>query len=206
MQKCISSYIQFLKEGRVIAFPTDTVWGLSVDAFNAQAIDSLIRIKKRKLNKSFSVLIPSVASLDQYATLSDFEKCLVREIWPGSFSIVLKAKDLSWANQLGSLDGSIAFRCANNRFTGELLDRWGRALVTTSANSSGFPVCDKAVAIWKLDANIKICSYFVNFMEKLHTPSTVIKVLGKKIKILRKSYQYDLLARTACQKNWTLEN
>lgn len=206
MQICISSYIESLKKGKVIAFPTDTVWGLSVDAFNQKAINSLVYIKKRKLNKSFSVLIPSIESLNKYVALSDFEKLLIKEIWPGSFSIVLKAKNLSWANQLGSVDASIAFRCINNKFTKELLNQWGEALITTSANSSGLPVCDRAASIWKLDANIKICDYFINFLETLHTPSTVIKVLDGKIKILRKSYQYNLLASIASQKNWILED
>ncbi len=204
MQKCILKYIKCLKDQKVIAFPTDTVWGLSVDALNLQAIDNLINIKKRKLNKSFSVLISSVDKLNQYAILSDFEKLLVKEIWPGSFSIVFKAKDLNWAKQLGSQNGSIAFRCINNKFTKNLLNKWGGALITTSANSSGSKVCNNSHDILKLSPDIKICSYFINFVEKLNTPSTVIKVLDKKIKILRNSYQYDLLKEIAAKKNWTL--
>lgn len=206
MQTCIQSYIKCLTEGKLIAFPTDTVWGLSVDATNTKAINSLAHIKKRPLNKSFSVLIPSVSSLEKYVVLSQWEKKLIQQIWPGSFSIVLKAKNLDWANQLGSLDGSVAFRCINNTFTNSLLIQWGGILVTTSANFNSLPVCTSAEAILQLNSSINICSYFMKFKEKLHSPSTVIKILEGRIKILRKAYQYDLLLSKATQNHWTVED
>ncbi|MBE8163396.1 MAG: L-threonylcarbamoyladenylate synthase [Bdellovibrionaceae bacterium] len=205
MQACITSYIQFLKQGKVIAFPTDTVWGLSVDACNTQAVDNLVRIKNRPADKRFSVLIPSVKSLSEHATLSNFEKNVVKEVWPGSFSIVCKAKNFGWASRLGSLDGTVAFRCINNDFVEKLLNQWEGVLITTSANVSGSSICNEASSIRKLNADIKICSHFNNFLQKLHIPSTVIKVKEDKIKVLRKSYQYKLLANIAFQNQWVLE-
>lgn len=204
MKSCINNYIQFLKNDEVIAFPTDTVWGLSADAYSQKAINNLINIKQRVSNKSFSVLIASVKDLRKYAILSDFEQVLIKKLWPGSFSMLLQAKDLNWAKSLNSKDNSLAFRCIDHLFTKNLLKQWGSPLITSSANLSGLEVCYDVNSILKINKNIKIDPYFLNFSDTLYKPSTLIKVVNKKIKILRKSYQYNLLAQIAKKENWDL--
>lgn len=206
MQSSVDFYIQGLKKGGVVAFPTDTVWGLSVDALNQKAVASLVSIKGRRFSKkSFSVLIGSPFDVEKYAILSTVERALIKKIWPGSFTVVLKVKNSNWAKGLGSLDGTVAFRCIDHNFTNQLLKQWSGVLVTTSANFSGSPVCTMAEDILKLDSKITICPSFFKFMDNLNTPSTVIKLTGNKVKILRKSYQYDLLLSKSCGESWIIE-
>lgn len=204
MKLCIDNYVNLLKNDEVIAFPTDTVWGLSASSFSQKAIDNLIKIKQRKPDKSFSVLVSSITELIKYAILSDFEKLLIKKLWPGSFSILLQAKDLNWAKSLNSKDNSVAFRCIDHLFTNQLLSKWDAPLITSSANISGHTLCHNADSILKINKHIKIDSYFLNFSDKLHSPSTLIKVVDKKIKILRKSYQYNLLEQISKQESWDL--
>lgn len=198
-------YIKSLKAGGVIGFPTDTVWGLSVDAFNSKAVKLLVNVKKRQSCKSFTVLVSSFAELQKHVLLSDFESNLLKKIWPGSFSVVLKVKDKRWALKLGSTDGTVAFRFIDHKFTYQLLSSWGGLLVSTSANFTGFPVCTSFKEVQKLNSKIQICSNFLNFKEGLSQPSTVIRVLEGKIKILRKAYQYDLFLEIIEKKSWVVE-
>lgn len=124
-----------LKEGKIVAFPTDTVYGLGADAFNEEAILKLFEAKGRNFNKAIAVL---VGNLEQASLLTDFipesAKTLITKFWPGGLTLIVNKKTGLPASL--SPNPTIGIRMPNHPVAIELLERFG-PLATTSANLSG---------------------------------------------------------------------
>ena len=131
----IETAIDLLNEGEIVAFPTDTVYGLGTNAFYSPGIIKLFEAKGRDANKAIAVLI---GELDQLSLLTDelsvTARKLVASFWPGGLTIVVpKKKDLP---ELLSAGSSIGIRMPNHPVALDLLRRFG-PIATTSANLSG---------------------------------------------------------------------
>ncbi|MBE0652321.1 MAG: threonylcarbamoyl-AMP synthase [Bacteroidales bacterium] len=128
--------VQVLKEGGLILYPTDTIWGIGCDATNEIAVSRIFTLKKRTDTRSMLVLIDSENRLSQYVKeipaiawdLIDVADKPLTIIYPG-------AKNL--ANNLISNDGSIGIRISKEAFSSDLVKKFGKAIVSTSANISG---------------------------------------------------------------------
>lgn len=128
---------ELLKQGKPLILPTETAYGLAVDAENPQAVRQMFEIKQRPMGKPVSVFVRSVAELEKYAVLnSESIKKAISRLWPGPVTFVLKAKNTSWPGVI-SEDGKIAFRCSNHDFVSLLLNSYQKPLTATSANISG---------------------------------------------------------------------
>ena len=131
----IETALDLLTEGEIVAFPTDTVYGLGANAFYSPGIIKLFEAKGRDANKAIAVLIGDNGHLD---LLTDFlsanARKLIKHFWPGGLTIVVpKKKDLP---ELLSAGSSIGIRMPNHNIALELLNKFG-PLATTSANLSG---------------------------------------------------------------------
>ncbi len=131
----LEAAMEILRSGEIVAFPTDTVYGLGANAFYSPGIIKLFEAKGRDSNKAIAVLI---GSLDQLELLTDplNERAtrLVNHFWPGALTIVVpKKSDLP---ELLSAGNSIGIRMPNHPVAIELLKRFG-PIATTSANLSG---------------------------------------------------------------------
>ncbi len=129
--------IEVLGRGELVAFPTDTVYGLGVDAFNDQAVRKLFLAKGRNQEKAIPVL---VANLEQFVDIVDRTTLpamrLVERFWPGPLTIVLgQASDLAEAI---SAYGTVGVRIPDHPIAQELIRASG-PLAVTSANRSGDP-------------------------------------------------------------------
>ena len=132
----ITQAVQVLKEGGLILYPTDTIWGIGCDATNEIAVSRIFALKKRTDTRSMLVLIDSENRLSQYVKeipaiawdLIDIADKPLTIIYPG-------AKNL--ANNLISNDGSIGIRISKEAFSSDLVKKFGKAIVSTSANISG---------------------------------------------------------------------
>ena len=126
-----------IKDGKVICLPTDTVYGIGADPFNADAVTRLLTAKSRTREFPSPVL---VADIEQAASLvSDLPplaRTLMAQFWPGALTLVLPARQLGW--DLGETNGTVALRMPNSEFTLELLKKVG-PLAVTSANKHGEP-------------------------------------------------------------------
>lgn len=131
----IQAALELLQEGEIIAFPTDTVYGLGTDAFYSPGIIKLFEAKGRDSNKAIAVLIGNIEQLDLLTDeLNGIARKLVSKFWPGGLTIVVpKKKDLP---ELLSAGNSIGIRMPNHPVTLELLRKFG-PIATTSANLSG---------------------------------------------------------------------
>jgi L-threonylcarbamoyladenylate synthase len=187
MHDDIKNALEVLKKGGVILYPTDTIWGIGCDATNQEAVQRIYSIKKREDSKSMLVLMENPALLDRYVEevpevawdLVEIATTPLTVIYPG-------AKNL--AKNLIASDGSIGIRFTKEKFTCQLLQRFRRPLVSTSANVSG----EKSPAVFD-DISEEIKSqvdYIVEYRQNDTTPaqpSSIIKLgTGGKIDIIRK--------------------
>lgn len=127
-----------IEGGNLIVLPTDTVYGIGADAFNAPAVASLLEAKGRGRQSPPPVLIPALTTLDALAeTVPQEVRDLAGAFWPGGLTIVLPAQpSLSW--DLGETRGTVALRMPDNPVALALLRETG-PLAVSSANKTGRP-------------------------------------------------------------------
>ena len=127
---------KLLQEGKVIAFPTETVYGLGVVYDNKEAYDSLVAVKRRPPEKPFTLMLADVEDVEKYAELNPVAKSLVKNFMPGQFTMITKAKPglPSWCV---SNIGNIGIRIADYDLIRDLIRKTGKPLLVPSANKSG---------------------------------------------------------------------
>ncbi|MBT9606484.1 MULTISPECIES: L-threonylcarbamoyladenylate synthase [unclassified Microbacterium] len=129
---------QAISRGELVVLPTDTVYGIAADAFNARAVAGLLEAKGRGRQQPPPVLVPGVGTLRALAAeIPPAVDDLVHTFWPGGLTIVLPAQpSLSW--DLGDTHGTVAVRMPAQNLTLELLEETG-PLAVSSANRTGMP-------------------------------------------------------------------
>ncbi|MEA9985193.1 MULTISPECIES: L-threonylcarbamoyladenylate synthase [Subtercola] len=127
-----------LSRGELVVIPTDTVYGIAADAFNARAVQRLLDAKGRTRQSPPPVLIPDLRTLDALAeTVSEPVRLLTAKFWPGGLTVVVPARaSLLW--DLGETEGTVALRMPADPLALELLAETG-PLAVSSANLTGLP-------------------------------------------------------------------
>jgi len=187
MQEEINKTIKALREGGVILYPTDTIWGLGCDATNESAIQKILDIKKSSEKKSMLVLLNNINFINSYVEHPPEVALDIAELSEKPTTVIYpNAKNL--AKNLIAEDGSIGIRITKEEFTDKLLQKYRKPIVSTSANVSGenFPVNFSEITNY-----IKVSvDYIVKFnQEKKMTsvPSSIIKIgESGQIMIIRK--------------------
>jgi L-threonylcarbamoyladenylate synthase len=134
----LRSALKVLKEGGVILYPTDTVWGLGCDATNNIAVEKIFSIKKRAESKSLIILVDSESMLERYVKEIPEAADQIIEVSDTPVTIIYpEGKNL--AEGVCSEDGSVGIRICNDEFCNELISRFRKPVVSTSANISGKP-------------------------------------------------------------------
>lgn len=177
---------EILKQGGIILYPTDTVWGLGCDATDAEAVKRIYEIKKRADNKSMLVLLDDPGKIASYADVPDIALELIEVTDKPTTIIYPGAKQL--ASNLIADDGTIGIRITREEFTRSLIFRFNRPIVSTSANISGEP---SPRFFDEISEEIRqSVDYIVNYRQNDHqpaSPSSIIKLgLGGEIEIIRK--------------------
>jgi len=134
----INKAFEVLKSGGVILYPTDTIWGLGCDATNAEAVEKLLKIKNRPAEKSLIVLLDVDSKLQSYVNeVPEIAYDLI-EYAENPLTIIFSgAKNL--APNVINADGSVGIRIVKHDFCTQLLQRFRKPIVSTSANLSGEP-------------------------------------------------------------------
>lgn len=187
IQEDIKNAIEAMKQGGVILYPTDTVWGIGCDATNAEAVAKVYKIKKRDDSKALICLVDSDARLQRYVRQVPNVAWDLLDVAVKPTTIILDGA-INLAPNLIAEDGSIALRITKEPFSHELCYRFQKALVSTSANVSGEPAaanyCDISQEI--LDAVDYVC-HSRRQEHKPHTPSSIIKLAEDgEVAIIRK--------------------
>ena len=138
LQEQLNKGIRMLKEGSLVAFPTDTVYGLGADAFNPKAVERIYQVKKRPKGLPLPLLIADISRVTDVAQpMSEIALFLARRFWPGGLTLVL-SKKTSLPDYLFK-DSTVAVRVPNHPVCQALIQGLGRAIIGTSANISGKP-------------------------------------------------------------------
>ena len=138
----IRKAVEVMRNGGVILYPTDTVWGIGCDATNAEAVKRVYEIKQRDDSKALICLVDSDARLQRYVRqVPDVAWQLIDSLKDGDARPTTLILDgaVNLAPNLIAEDGSIALRITQEPFSKELCYRFQKAIVSTSANISGEP-------------------------------------------------------------------
>lgn len=129
-----------LRLGELVAFPTETVYGLGADATNEQAVKRVYLAKGRPSDNPLIVTVSSLEMVKRFVpSLSKEVEKIIEKFWPGSLTIVLKIKDGSLSKTVTGGLKTAAFRMPKNETTLNLITALGNPIVGPSANSSGKP-------------------------------------------------------------------
>jgi len=138
LQREIEKGVKTLQMGGVIAFPTDTVYGLGADAFNSKAVKRIYEIKNRPKHRQLPLLIADVEQLTTLANpIPEFAWFLARRFWPGGLTLVLPKTD-SVPVYLAP-EPTIAVRVPDHPICLAIIQHLGNPIIGTSANISGHP-------------------------------------------------------------------
>lgn len=174
---------QAIGKGELVVVPTDTVYGLAADAFNADAVQALLDAKGRGRQSPPPVLIPNVESLYALAeSVSDRALKLAEKFWPGPLTMILPAQpSLQW--DLGETKGTVALRVPNNKIVLALLAETG-PLAVSSANLTGEPAALTAESANDYLSE-KVAVYLDGGPAEIGEASTIIDLTGEKVRIVR---------------------
>jgi L-threonylcarbamoyladenylate synthase len=181
----IGQCLQVLNSGGLILYPTDTVWGIGCDATNADAVEKVFALKKRSDEKAMIVLVAGEKDVLNHVAGPDLRVFdhLEKTKKP---TTVIYGGAIGLAGNLVGKDGSIAIRICQEPFCRQLIIRFRKPIVSTSANISGQPVAKNFAAI---SGDIKKrVDYIVRYRQEdtsIAEPSSVIKWNNGKIQVLR---------------------
>lgn len=135
----IKEAIRILKKGGVVAYPTDTVYGLGASMDSPEAVERVFTVKSRPRSMALPVLVGSVAQIEALAgRITPAARCLIRAFLPGAMTLVLPASELV-PEYLRAKEGTIALRIPDHSVPLALINGIGTGIVGTSANLSGRP-------------------------------------------------------------------
>jgi L-threonylcarbamoyladenylate synthase len=172
----ISKAIETLETGGTILYPTDTIWGIGCDATNVKAVEKIYHIKSRTEAKSLIILLDHIDKLSAYVDkVPEITADLLASITNPVTIIYSNARKLA-PNVIAS-DGTIAIRIVKDDFCKELIRRYGKPIVSTSANISG---ADTPVVFSQISVEIRnAVNYTVSYKQDYFTrakPSTIIRL------------------------------
>ena len=173
-----------IRRGQLVILPTDTVYGLAVDAFDPVAVRDLLAAKGRGRDMPPPVLVSAATTADALATsLPDYARALIEQFWPGPLTIVAhQQKSLQW--DLGDTRGTVAIRMPDHPIALEILERTG-PLAVSSANTTGSPAATNADQAEEMLGDL--VEVIVDGGPSLgKDASTIVDVTGKQGRILRR--------------------
>lgn len=184
LEEVVGRASRFILEGKVLAMPTDTYYGLGADAFNLSAVSQIFRIKGRSSDRPLPLL---VSSLDQAADLaSDPPRAfftLAEKFWPGPLTLVVKASR-QIPLKVTANTGKVGLRWPMAPLAVALIEAISRPLTGTSANLSEHPACSTAAQVENQIGKL-LPLILDGGTTAGHQPSTVVELLGDRMRILR---------------------
>ncbi len=184
----INKLVAALKNGAVIAYPTETCYGLGCDATNQEAVNKIFEIKKRQKDKPLLVVMPDQEMAINYIIWSELLQNISQKYWPGELTCVANLKPgVEISEGVRAQDNSLAFRITSHPFVSEISQKLGKPLVSTSANISNEQSCYDVKSLQKIfehqDVKPDIIIDAGELPERI--ASTIIKVIDNNIIILR---------------------
>ena len=190
-KKIIQVCVRALKAGKVVAYPTDTSYGLAADAFNPAALKKLYRIKERASDQPMHVVVPSLSFAKATTKWDSLATALARKFWPGPLTLVLGLKSKSLGLKMVSAGtGALGVRLPNNPVAVDLAKFLGRPITATSANpsahlSGGYDSYSARDILIQFEKKLAQPDIVIDFGRLLkRKPSTIVKIENRSISVL----------------------
>ncbi len=134
--RLITQVVEIMKRGGVIAYPTDTTYGIGCSILNKKALERIYRIKQRERNKPVSFICADLSEISSYAQVSNFAFKTMKRLLPGPYTFVLDASRIV-PDLLMTRQKTVGIRVPDNAICLAIVRELGHPIVTTSANLSG---------------------------------------------------------------------
>ena len=171
----IRTAAQVLRSGGIVAFPTETVYGLGVCADNDTAIDNLYSAKQRSRDKKLSIMIAEPDDVRKHVKqITPIANKLISSFWPGPLTIIFDLPD----------NRTVGIRNSSHHVVRDLLNAAGKSIVSTSANISGRPPATDAQQVISSFSD-KVDVVLDGGSAEAGRPSTVVKIVDNTFEIIR---------------------
>ena len=172
--------INWLKAGKVLVHPTESIWGIGCDALNESAIDLIFKLKQRPLNKNLIVLVESYFSIKDFViNLNPDQEKLLNEKWPGPYTFLF-TYNKKLPTHLMNDTGKIAIRVSNHLPIKHLLKQFSGLMVSTSSNLSGDDIIQDPIKILEFFESNDL-AYYDEQLGQTKKPSKIIDLESKSV-------------------------
>lgn len=178
----IDECAKILNEGGILAFPTETVFGIAVKSTSKENYDKLVEVKKRPPDKPFTLMCSKVEQFKDIVEIDDFTQKIINKFMPGPITLILKVKD-HVPSYIDLNTGFVGVRIPDDKFVLELIDKVGAPLLVPSANKSGDSPAMSSLEAYEYFKNDDV--FIVDGVCKDSIPSTVLKISEKTLHVLR---------------------
>lgn len=175
---------EIIRSGGVVILPTDTIYALSADGCNENAVQSIYKIKNRSAEKFLPMFVENKEMAEQYVEMSWLSQHIMSTFWPGALTMILPAKNGCKIADSAYNKKDIAVRSPNHEFIQSVLHILGRPIVGTSANMSGEQNARDLEQIYKSFLG-KVPAIFIDEALSLAGHSTIIDTYGDKVNLIR---------------------
>ncbi len=181
-QRLIDQVVDSLRQGAVIAYPTDTMYGIGCDIFNQKAVKRIYQIKRRDKSKPFSFICSSLKDVSQYCFLSNSAYRLMKKCLPGPYTFVLPAMKIV-PKIMMSRQKTVGIRVPENKICQQIVNSLGNPILTTSANlEEDFYLSEAFEVEERLGSQIDI---IIDGEPITPAPSSVISLIGEEVLVIR---------------------
>ena len=181
--RLISQVVEVLKGGGVIAYPTDTTYGIGCSIMNKKGIERIYILKQRERKKPFSFICTDLAEVARYARVSNFSFKILKRHLPGPYTFVLEASSVV-PDLLLTRQKTVGIRIPDNPICLAIVKELGHPIITTSANRSGDePIGDPVDVDMVLGVNLDLV---VDGGILTADVSSVVSLTGDEAVLLRK--------------------
>jgi len=188
VENALRPAISHLTERRVLAYPTETVYGFGT-AVDEESVDALVRLKGRPPRKPFLLLIGDPAMVSRLGLhLTPVASRLAARFWPGPLTLVLPGGDHRVPDRLRGPEGGVAVRLTPHPALRRLLDAYGEAITSTSANRPGVPPAMSSAEIvsqWPDAIHRGLLHVLDGGTLSPSPPSTVVDCTGRRPRVIR---------------------
>jgi tRNA threonylcarbamoyl adenosine modification protein (Sua5/YciO/YrdC/YwlC family) len=180
--RIIKRIVQILKDGGVIAYPTDTIYGIGCNIFNKEGIERIYKIKRRWKNKPLSFICADLSNISQYAIVPNYAYRIMKRCLPGPYTFILEASSLTPRKILGKRK-TIGIRLPNHKLCLSIVKELGHPIISTSANISEEEELNTPDDIEdKLGHSLDL---IIDGGPLISTPSTIIDLTGDSPMVIR---------------------
>lgn len=180
--RLVNQIADILRSGGVIAYPTDTVYGIGCDIFNKKAIERIYQIKRRPKYKPFSFICADLKNISEYGRVSNFAYRVMRKLLPGPYTFILEGSNLVPKLML-TRRRTVGIRVPNHEVCLAIVRALGHPLLTTSAAvSDSEPINDPQEIDKKMGAALDAV---VDGGVLYSSPSSVVSLIGDTPEIIR---------------------